>query len=387
MWTARTHAEFYTYAKCATVLKMECVCSTKHLAEAAATALRIVKKKNSLPVLSCFLITTRKSEFTIVATNLETGIELTVPAEIGKDGAVAISADVFTRLVQTITAPKVTLSVEDGLLIVSSSAGRSTIKPIPHDDFPKLPRTTTKHTHVVSAASLKAGIDAVSYSVSLSLVRPELASIYVQWDENEKALIFASTDSFRLAEKKVRFEEPVEFSEVLIPAHNALDLVATIPLAKDVHIGFDEGQMQVSSPGWYFISRVVDGTFPDYKSIIPSKYVAEAVMLKEDLVLGLKKNIIFSDESQQVRFSVNPGKKEFVMSSSNSVVGETTERLDAALSGESLQINFNLRYLSECLSHVASDSISMSFGGAGKPLVIRGVSDASYLYLVMPLNR
>jgi DNA polymerase-3 subunit beta len=101
----------------------------------------------------------------------------------------------------------------------------------------------------------------------------------------------------------------------------------------------------------------------------------------------IKKARIFSFTSQQVGFHLYPSKKEFTATARTADIGETSDSIEAALSGEDIDINFNLHYLSDCFSSIHSDSISMQFGGVGKPLVIKGISDPSFLYLVMPLNR
>ena len=136
-----------------------------------------------------------------------------------------------------------------------------------------------------------------------------------------------------------------------------------------------------------FISRVVDGTFPNYKEIIPKTFAAEATVLKNDFSEMLRKARVFSGNDQHVGLHIYPKKKIFTATAQSPDVGEMSDSIDAALSGEDIDINFHIGYLADCLSTIESDSITLGFSGAGKPLVIRGVSDPSFTYLVMPLNR
>ena len=101
----------------------------------------------------------------------------------------------------------------------------------------------------------------------------------------------------------------------------------------------------------------------------------------------LRKARVFSGGDQRVGLHVYPKKKMFTATAQSSDVGEMSDFLEAALSGEDIDINFHVGYLSECLTSIPSDSITLGFSGIGKPLVIRGVSDQSLMYLVMPMNR
>ena len=135
------------------------------------------------------------------------------------------------------------------------------------------------------------------------------------------------------------------------------------------------------------MSRVVDGNFPDYNQIIPKDFKTEAVVLKHDLMQIFKTSSIFSDSSNQVSFRLDPAKKVFEISSTNQSVGETVNFIEASIKGEAITINFNLKYIFDCLQSVEVDSLSLGFNGLHKPLIIRGVSDSSFTYLVMPMNK
>ena len=111
------------------------------------------------------------------------------------------------------------------------------------------------------------------------------------------------------------------------------------------------------------------------------------VVLKTDLVDMLRKARVFSGGDQHIGIHVYPSKKIFSATARSQDVGEMSDVLDAALSGEDLDINFHIGYIADCLSYIDADSITLSFAGIGRPLVIRGSGDASFMYLVMPLNR
>jgi DNA polymerase-3 subunit beta len=368
---------------------MKALCNQEKLSEAVQIAERIVGKKESLPVLSCIILeATDKNLLIVRATNLETGIEIKIPAEITETGIVAIPVSIFSHTVRAIRAEKIELSVgEDQNLTIRSKHGTTKIKSIPADEFPSIPKQTDSEAYTLPQKALVDGISAVSYAASQSMIRPELASILIT--NQNGSLLFVATDSFRLAEKGIPVRMTESFPDTLIPVKNALELVHVLSGTREetIQCRFDENQLSIQAGQIYFVSRIVDATFPQYREIIPKSFVSEAILLKEDMNAIIKKARIFSFTSQQVGFHLYPSKKEFTATARTADIGETSDSIEAALSGEDIDINFNLHYLSDCFSSIHSDSISMQFGGVGKPLVIKGISDPSFLYLVMPLNR
>ncbi len=218
------------------------------------------------------------------------------------------------------------------------------------------------------------------------MIRPELGSIFVSIKNN--AILCVATDSFRLAEKMIPAGGKSDV-ELLIPLKHAHELVHVLEHVSEdsIELITGESQMVVVGGETRYVSRIIDGTFPNYKEILPKKFETEATVLKNDFAEMLRKARVFSGNDQHVGLHVYPKRKIFSATARSSEVGEMSDSIDAALIGEDLDINFHIGYLADCLPIIESDSIVLGFSGPGKPLVIRGVSDASFTYLVMPLNR
>lgn len=367
---------------------MNVTCLKKDIENVVDTASRIISNTVSLPVLSCVVLEGDGKEITARATNLELSIETKFPGEVKKKGAVAVPVQTLLSTLKTSAGNgNVTLEHTDGVLIVSAGGGKHSIKTILLDDFPTLPQPEAKKPHIIPSSVLIEGFRSVLHSASTSLIKPELASVYLYAQDGH--LVFVATDSFRLSEKKVSFRGGDSIPDVLIPAKNAQELIRALENQEegDMEVFVDESQYSLQRNGFYITSRIIDGSFPDYQSIIPKESTTEAVLLKEDFANTLKKAHIFTDSFGQVSFHVYPSKKTLTVSARNADVGEVFDSVDAALTGEDLDINFNHRYLADSLQSISADSVSLSFAGAGKPLVIRGVSDNSFTYLVMPMNR
>ena len=364
---------------------MKLTTTKEKILDAVLLAERITGKKESLPILSCILLEVGVN-CVVKATNLEAGVEITVQADVEEKGIIAVPAVVLSQTLRSISGEKIQFKTEDGNLVISSRGTRTLIKAVPHDEFPALSATGGKKGIPVSREEFMHGIQAVSYAASPSMIRPELGSIYVSIQEGK--ILCVATDSFRLAEKMIPAGRGGEV-ELLVPLKHAQELVHVLEHIpqETVELIADESQMVLAGGDVRYTSRVVDGTFPNYKEIIPKKFETEATVLKSDFTEMLRKARVFSGNDQHVGLHVYPKKKIFSATARSSDVGEMSDSIDAALTGEDIDINFHIGYLADCLAIISSDSITLGFSGAGKPLVIHGVNDASFLYLVMPLNR
>lgn len=348
---------------------------------------RIAGKHPSLPILSHFLLTAKKGFVSLRATNLEIGVECTVPAKVEKEGVVAVPAATFSSFVVNSGATRsIMLEERDKVLSVSASAVQAKIKTAPPDDFPNIPKAKGVEFNI-SPSQFIAGLRSVVYAGAIGSLKPELGSVFITSFEND--IVFAATDSFRLAEKRVSLKNIPPISPLLIPIRNAGEFIRLLEDegGDDTTVIVEKGQVSIKTARMDITSRLLEGVFPDYQQIIPKETVAEAVALKGDMIAALKSTVLFSDRFNQVRLLADPKKKLFELSARNSELGESQATIPAALSGAVMESNFNHRYLSDCLSSIESDSVSFGWSGEGRPLLIRGVGNGSFRYIVMPMNR
>jgi len=361
--------------------------SQEKLQSAILQAARIAGKNTNLPVLGCVLLEATKKGLLVRATNLELGIEVRVPVKVIEEGVAAVPADAIGSLIASLYGgSSVLIERRENQLSVVSGKSRSLVKTIPHEDFPTLPKPPQEISVTLKASQLSEGFRSVWYCASVGSVKPELGSVLIQGTKG--SLIFTATDSFRLGEKTIPVRGAPEFGQTLVPLRNVPELIKLLDTHEgEITLVLDKHQLSFTVGSAYVTSRLIEGSFPDYRQLIPKKSTTEAILLKQDLANAFKLSNIFSDQSHQVKFSITPAKKSFVLSSRNADVGESEDSLPAALSGEELAVSFNARYIAESLQSIHSDSVELKFSGLGKPLLISGVSDPSFLYLVMPMNR
>ena len=359
----------------------------KIFSEAVYKVARFAERKNTtLPVLSAILIIAGDEGIKMRATNLETGIDLTIQGECKTHGVVAIPAGVLQQVAGSLTNEgKINLEHIGDIVYLTNSTGKSSIKTVPYDDFPLIPfPENPKNKITLSGALLRTLFNSIASCASNSIVRPELASIYLSIEGG--VLTTVATDSFRLAEKKTPLPNKGTQGKLLIPAKNATEIAQALP-DEEVTISFDEHQCAFVGTMGMIVSRLTNTTYPDYRQIIPKESVVEGVILRKDFENALKRTAIFSDSFQKIRISFDPKKNSFSFFARNTDIGESSENLPAQITGSPLDLSLNYRYLSAVLALTNAESLVLTAAGIGRPLIIKGVSDPSFLYLVSPMNQ
>lgn len=366
-------------------MKIECI--KDKLEEALSKAEKIAGKNPTLPVLAGLHLSAHKNSLSIKATNLDLGVSINIPVKVVEPGSVVVPAHVISTLISSLPKEKsIFISTKNQVLEVKTQSTKTNIKTLPGEDFPLIPEISDDQEFSMPARDLVFGIKSVIYASAVGSMKPELSSISITPEGD--FLVFAATDSFRLAEKKVRIKKTPYFKQILIPQKNALEIIRIFDQGEEeISIAIEEHQAALRSPEVYLASRTVDGVFPDYRQIIPKKSSSSATVLKQDLISSLKTSLIFSDSFNQLTLNVLPKAKKFEIESKNNTVGESVNAIEAALEGEDLNINVNSKFFADGLQTVSSDSVSLEFSGQAKPIVLKGVGDTSFLYLVMPMNK
>ncbi len=367
---------------------MKLECSKEKLREGVGLAEKITGKNLSLPILNSVILEAKGRSLSIRATNLELGIEVELPCRVVKEGQTAIPGAMLFNFLSNIISENISLEVIGGNLIVSSPRHKTTIKGYSVVDFPIIPKVSEdKQSFTTPSEYLAEALRSVSYSASSSLVKPEISSVCVYNHQEEVAIV--ATDSFRLAERvfppalKIKLNSP----HLIIPIRNITEIIRVLETTKEeVTVEYNQHQIAVRTKDIYLTSRLVDGVYPDYRQIIPTTQTTQVVVLKADLLETLKLLNIFVDKFGQITINISPKDKKLEFSAGNEG-GENTSLLEATIEGEPVTVSLNVRYLLDSLQSINTDSIQIKFNGSHKPVVVRGVGDQSFVYLIMPINR
>ena len=366
-------------------MKVECLLDK--LKSAVGQIEKVSGKNLTLPILGSICIQTDESGLVFKATNLNIGAEIRIPAKIIEHGTVAVPATLLAQICNGLSGDTpITLETTNENLVIQTKNSKMTLKSMSADDFPNLPKIENAESFNIPIAQFTLGIRSVAYAAATSDIKPEISSVYLYADSGN--LVFVATDAFRLAEKKISVNGLQQFPEILIPVKNLPEITRILAEYQgDVSICVAENQISFSNPQVYITSRLTGGNYPNYRQIMPSGSKTEIVMLKADLQSVLKSILVFSDKFNQIDLLVDPTEKICTLTSQNNDTGEGVVTIEAALSGDRIETRMNHRYINDSLQSINTDSLSFSFTEANRPMIMRGIGDQSFTYLVMPMNR
>ena len=345
------------------------------------------RNTQSLPVLSCIIIVAGDNGIKFRANNLEIAADLKIPGEINTFGVVAIPVGVLQQIITTLnTNGVITLEQTGDTVLITSDYIKSTIKTISQEDFPNIPIPQNKEVVSINSKILIELINSTISCASTSNIRPELASIFFTFTQN--SITTVATDAFRLVEKttptSLKIPQNLSF---LVPAKNILEIVRILSQTTTITLHIDEHLLAIVWDENTVTTRLTGGTYPDYKQLIPKQTTKKAVVLKKDFDTLLKHISIFSDSFQKATLIFNSKDQTISLSSHNNDLGSSKGSIPAEISGGSIELSFNYHYLQTPLSLITTENISLHANNIGQPLIIRGVGDNTFLYLVMSMNQ
>lgn len=367
-------------------MRIECV--KDKLRDGVMIAERIAGRNLTLPILGAILLETGNKVLIIKSTNLEVGVEIEIPAKVDEAGSITVSAIVLNNFLSNLNKEvKVQLETTNDNLKITTESTHTLIKGLTTEDFPIIPKINQENGFAVDSNILAEGLKAVVFAAALSDIKPEISSVYVYNKENE--LFFVATDSFRLVEKKItinhKFKEPIS---LIIPLKSVTEIIRTIDgLHTNLIISFNKNQLAIQTDNLYLTLRIIDGSYPDYQQIIPTNFKTELSLKKEELLNILKLSNIFTDKFNQIDLQIDPKTNTLEINSHNQDVGENKFSLITKIKGDNLEVSFNAKYLLDCLPSINSNDVYLRFTDKNHPLLLSGVGDDHFLYLVMPINK
>lgn len=367
---------------------MKLFCTQKDLDYALNIVNKAISPNNTLPVLNNILIKAEGKKLYFSATNLEIAINCSIDADVRGEGAITVPAKLITNYVSLLTDEKVELSVTEGVsLSINSSSSHTKIKCISADEFPLIPKIEKEQEFVLNIDDFYQAVTETVFAASLNTSRPVLSGVFVSVKDGNLKLV--ATDSYRLAEKKIKLGGKVndEFS-CIVPARTMSELAKVINKAddKEVKVVVSKNQILFSVEGIELISRLIEGKFPDYEKIIPREKKTSFEVLVEDLSLVLKRVSLFARENNNsVKLSAtNDGK--LTVSSEETKVGEEKAEIMIKMEGENNKISLNSQYLLDVLTYIGVDKVLFSMNDKTSPAVITPLGEADYVYIIMPLK-
>jgi DNA polymerase-3 subunit beta len=361
----------------------------ENLLKALSLAGRCVSAKQTLPVLSNILLATEEGRLRICATNLETSLTLWVGAKVEEEGAITVPARVLTDFVSSLPNEKVSLSVNEENLSISCRGYLANLAGIAASEYPPVPRLNEETTFSIDPKIFAKAIGQVAFTASTDEGRAVLTGVYLE--PEEKNLNLVSTDGYRLARKT--FDCPAQLGEGLVlPARSALELVKVAGEADEeeplkIAVTKSKNQAIFALGNVQLATRLIDGTFPNYRQILPKGFQTRLLIGVEELAKAVRVAAVFArDLGSVVKLGLDPGSKKVTLSSSTAQVGEGECSFEASIEGEPVKAAFNSRYLIDALNALNSTQVSLELNGQTSPMLLKPVGDSSYLHVIMPVR-
>lgn len=355
----------------------------ENLSKALGSVARIANTRNSLPILGNVLIKTVDNRLSVAATNLDIAITHLIGSKVSEEGAITVPARLMQDFVSSLPSGVIDLELTDSKLHIAAGQYTSTINGVAADDFPVMPAINGGQSWEIPATLLKKALQQVVIAVSSDEARPVLTGVYFHSFEGN--LYIVATDSYRLAERQL-IKTDQEIS-LLIPGSAMQDLLRVLGDGDEkVVVSYDEQQVLFTVGEIELVSRLIDGSYPDYRKLIPAEFEVTSLLSKADFTNITKVSSLFARESAgSITIAVDEIAKQVSINSVASQLGENTASATAEVSGDG-DVTLNSRYLLDALHVFGGDNISFQFSGKLDPCLLSDPKNKEYKHVIMPLR-
>jgi DNA polymerase-3 subunit beta len=353
-------------------------------------------KNVNLPILNNILIKVGGGNIEFIGTNLEIGVKHLVRGKIEKEGEFTVDSKLITEYVNLLSSgEKVEVEEKNNELKIKSGNYKTKIKGEDAKDFPLIPTIPDDKPYILNINDFKKSLSQVAFSVSNSENRLELTGVLFSFNQNK--LNLAATDSYRLAEKEIKIKESVKKEEetVIVPAKTIQELLRILNNFEfdfenedenEIKINISDNQILFTFDSVSLISRLINGKYPDYKQIIPSKSQTDVIINKSEFVRAVKAASLFS-KSGINDITILFLKNKVSISSFSGSSGESQVEIKAEVNGGENEITINYRYLLDGLNNIDGENVVVKVLNNNTPCLIKPEKDESYLYIVMPIKQ
>jgi DNA polymerase-3 subunit beta len=366
---------------------MKFISTQQNLTQGLSIAEKIIGRNFSLPILQDVLITSDKNKnlIKISSTDLEMGLEIIIPAKITEEGQAAAPAKLLSEFIRNLPNENVEFSEKNKKISIICKNYKANIKGDDPKQFPLIPiKQNTKSVAEIKKDDFLKGISSVINSVSILDIKPEISGVFVCF--RKKSICFVATDSFRLSEKTVNIDGAQEMN-VIIPKKTSDTIIKIFNDTNDtISIEVSNNQIIVKDTKVTFVSRVIDGEYPNYEQIIPNKFATQIKLSKTDLMQHIKTASLFSNKIKEVVFQINPEKQSIEILSTDEQFGDHHSTLACEAQGAEQRLVFNYQYLLEGMQNIISDNIQIKLNEPTTPVLIIGEENDGFRYVVMPIK-
>lgn len=348
----------------------------------------VVEKRQTLPILGNVFISLQDSELTLIGSDLETEITTKVSGVNGSNGKTTVSARKLFDICRSLpNESMLNLDVEqDNKMIVTAGKSRFTLQTLGADDYPRLEETQWKHEFFLEQQQLNRLLTKTSFSMAQQDVRYFLNGLLLEIHDDH--IVSVATDGHRLAKTLINVDSlGVDMVQSIVPRKAVLEIGKFLdPASEDqVKVKLNSSHISIESGGFMFISKLIDGRFPDYEKVIPANLDKNVIINRANLIDILGRAAILSNEKfRGVSLSVDGNLLE--VRSHNPDQEHAKDEMEVDYGGEALEIGFNVNYLVEALKACESENIELGLLDPNTSCTFHAQGSNDTLYLIMPMR-
>ena len=352
-------------------------------------ALTVVSKgmssRSTLPILSGILLVAEGDSVSLQATDLEVSVKHSTAAMVDQGGQTVIPGKLLGDIVRTLPEAAVALEKDGDVVVVKCQHSSFTLKTLNPADFPKFPEVSVDRQVSLPAQLLGSMVKKVSKAVSRDETRAILTGVRLMIEGPSVRMV--ATDSYRLATCEVVLaEQPSEEMDVVIPGR-ALEEVTRIASSTDtVTLGTSDNQIVFGFGETTFVTRRIEGSFPNWKQLIPKECETSVVLDTEEFLSAVKRVSLMALHNSPLRLSVSVEDQTLSLSATTQDVGDASEDVMVKAEGKDVEIAFNHTFLVDGLVSTTADTVTVEIQNSLKPGIMKSGGEEEFLYLLMPVR-
>ncbi|MBE9250849.1 DNA polymerase III subunit beta [Dolichospermum sp. LEGE 00240] len=380
---------------------MKLICSQSDLSSNLSLVSRAVPSRPTHPVLANILLQAdaETNQVSLTAFDLSLGIRSSFSAEVLEGGTIALPAKLLVDITSRLPEGEIALDDQsadntgEGIIVtLKPKSGRYQVRAMGAEEFPELPIIENAEAITLTTAALIEGLKGSLFATSSDETKQVLTGVHLTLKQD--TLEFAATDGHRLAVLETTNERPVEGSEqveVTVPAKALRELQRMLghnsTSEETVAVYLDQGQVVFAWQNQRLTSRTLEGQYPAYRQLIPRQFERQVTLERKQFISTLERIAVLADQKNNiVKVSIDNANQEITLSCEAQDVGSGTESMPAQISGEDIDIAFNVKYLMEGLKELPSSEIQMHLNQSLTPVIFTPLGGLKMTYLAMPVQ-
>jgi DNA polymerase-3 subunit beta len=373
---------------------MKFVCSQNELNQQLSSVSRAVPSRPSRPVLGNIWVKADAAQqiVTLVGFDEVLGIESCFAAQVEASGVLTLPAKLWGDIVSRLPNEDVVTELTDeGITVmITSSSGHYEVRGLEAEDYPSLPTVEDGDAIALSAEALLDGLKGSLFATSSDETKQVLTGVHLLSDAD--TLEFAATDGHRLAVVQTVDETgtPTPEMDVTVPAKALRELERMIQSHSSnqpVQVRLDETQVMFDLGNQKLTTRLLEGQYPNYRQLLPKQFARQITLDRQELMKSLERiAVLASKKNDIIKMALNSDQQVVALSVEAQEVGSGREELPAQISGDDLDIAFNVRYLLDGLKAFEGSQVQIQCNAATSPAVLSPLGEAKITYLVMPVQ-